>query len=266
LAGKKNLNTFVSTNEYFTICPHCKGESYYYNVHKETGWCFKCEKSTGKNYVPEALGGHNAALSAAIRTVHEKETEVFYEGLKQAVAITGVDRKTQDAVEYLLSRRISIDTAHKAGLLYNSSNRCLYFPVNSPVPKHPTQYIHRNIDDKIYKSQKGLNKKMGFVFGLRHVKQTEKIIIVEGPFDVLSPGLLGHAIALCGTQLFLTTNFWLSDFKEVNIWLDPDAEAKAEHIRESLMFDYSMKNVNIIRHPHEPGDCECASFLSMLKR
>jgi DNA primase len=130
---------------------------------------------------------------------------------------------------------------------------------------HPTQYTYRNIDEKVYMSVKGLNKHIGFSFGLKHVKQNKKITIVEGPFDVLSPGLLGYAIALSGTKLFLTTNFWLSDFHEVNIWLDPDAEDKAVKIKETLMFDYGLENVNVIKHPHEPGDCLCEDFLKTLK-
>lgn len=63
-----------------------------------------------------------------------------------------------------------------------------------------------------------------YAFGLSFIPPERKtVLIVEGIYDVLSTGLLGHAIAILGTKMqwqwpyYLRKRGW-----KVVIWLDPD--------------------------------------------
>lgn len=95
------------------------------------------------------------------------------------------------------------------------------------------------------------------LFGLRFLpKDLRRIVLVEGIFDVLTPGLLGQAVALLGTKL---RDSHLACFRhlgidKVYVWMDSDEPGRraAEEI-QSQLFHWGI-GAEIVRCDSEPGD------------
>lgn len=252
-------------NEYRSACPKCKQKSFLWNKEKQIGWCFFCEEAI---YQPPP-GLCITPGRWRIKERRVKSTEAYTPDKElnlQSVFPEGPTRK------YLYKREITTEMLYgleknKEGLRTDGFGR-IFFPVCSPSPEFKQGWIYREIEHKGYFSVPGLKKKKGgYVFGLQGLDPANKgILLVEGPFDVLTPELYHYAVALLGTNLWDTTMFWLRKLhKKVFLWLDPDEAGigKTKVIAERLrIYDIPTE---IIDHPDEPGDCRSYEFLRKLK-
>lgn len=253
-------------NEFWFKCPNLTcGVTASWNVIKEVGNCRKCGRVFKEP--PEELGGKLSTRSRDFVLSSTKYSDGFS---KHHVAIDYNNPAHINAINYLLSdkRRISEETCKAAKLRYVPGVEEIFFPITSPLMNAKPSYWRRKIFEKSYKSLPGVKKaEYGYVFGLEHVQQRDVVILVEGPFDVLTPGLLGYAVGLLGVEIPLNIILWLGDFKKVYCYLDPDAydASKKWKYKLSQAYDIPIETVNYYK---EPGDCteEDVSFINSLKR
>jgi len=240
-----------SGKEYRSLCPKCQRMAFFWNVRKNTGWCFACE--TPFFHRPSEVEGYHDDTHY-VEEININDSDITYQ----------FEEPNQEIKNYLNSRRICADKYY----VFRYKNNTIYFPVESPSPEFIQGWIYRKIDNKFYSSCFGLRKKTGgYVFGLSKLTRNNNYItITEGPFDILSPGLFGYGISLLGTELFETTEYWLArNFDKILFWLDPDAEKKAIKYADKFAKIYNKQTAAVINHEHDPGDCMCYEFINAMK-
>jgi DNA primase len=79
--------------------------------------------------------------------------------------------------------------------------------------------------EKGWRSSRGY--KTNYLFGA--LPKGDTIILTEGCFDILTPGLWGRAVATLGTSIgpHIVTCL-ISNYKSVVLWWDPDAREKQQ--------------------------------------
>lgn len=120
---------------------------------------------------------------------------------------------------------MDVETASNAGLVFNPTLQRISAPIWSPF-NHPKTTISRSILPSqrgwIVGGGRGVTSGL-YLFGLP--PRGTSVTLVEGVFDVLSPGLLGVALALLGSSIVLDLQVWLAQrYRRINLWLDPDTK------------------------------------------
>ncbi len=247
-------------SEYRDYCPKCGHLAYHWNEHKRKGYCHFCEyKSIKPKDNTEVV-----CLPYLIEKYYKKGIpipELYPDAFE-----------CDESFRYLASRNVDIaptwDINH--AIKYDMENKKIYYPIYPVAKEYDKSWIYRHVYGTQYNTLIELEKKKaGYVFGLPYLYYYPTIVVVEGVFDVLSPGLDGYAIALLGTRMFESTAIWIKqNFKRAVIWLDPGAEQKAKVIANTLR-DYGMETYWLKRHSedekHDPGECRCYKFIYDLK-
>lgn len=238
---------FVSTNEYLTECPSCGKRKLYYNTVKDIGWCHVCERVYFKR---------DGIFHAGVEGTPLRKVSIGHGDMAYAWTVP-------EAREYLEGRRVSGLDALTCDIMYRPETKELVVPVTSPSPDIPPARMKRNIEGKGWYFEGGADKKP-YCFGWEAVRDSGRTscVLVEGIFDVLSPGLRGYGIALLGTSLFDLLGLWLElNMKVVYVWLDPGEreDLKARHMVKILKA--LGINAYYIRWGQEPGDCKKDSGL-----
>jgi hypothetical protein len=222
---------FVSSHEWLTRCPDCDKEKLYYNVSKEIGWCHYCSKV----FTKINTDGENLSWSAT--PGKDSELAVF----------------NDEARRFLESRGVT--ELDMVTLPIKWDGEQLIFPIHSPAPEFPPRKMRRLLDWGKWLVEKGIDRKF-YCFGIDVLRPAKDVILVEGIFDVLTPGFHGYAIAILGTQLHDTLLVWLEMNREkVYLWLDPDeAGMKATRVIRKRL-ELAGVDVEEIKAGREPGDC-----------
>lgn len=96
-------------------------------------------------------------------------------------------------------------------------------------------------------------------------------MLVEGPFDVLAPGLLGKAIALCGVKWQESMDYWLlgnaQKLTHIYLWLDPDHAGRvaSKHIIQSIRRVVGNAKATEINFAKESGDLSKEEAYAVLR-
>lgn len=201
--------------EYLTRCPECNKEKFYWNLIKNVGFCHSCHrKVSGERQFAKAFDGQ-MSLQPKYQGPEARgpDPELFLSAV--------VDKKAR---AYLNGRWVSEAQIIERDIRYYAQR--IYVPVTPLSPEFPPGWICRRIHgEKGWRALPGL-RKAHYVYGRRPEGQT--VVLVEGVFDVLSPGLYGIAVALLGTHLSNTHLAWLrTHYKRVIVWLDPDVPGQA---------------------------------------
>lgn len=257
--------------EYRGTCPYCGSLSYFFNTEKKVGHCkkggsLKCADQAPIFTPPIELEDTPNVIKTTCDIVRLAEYNIIQ---KEIYVVHRDIPESQPAYKYLKKRRVLDYDISNAELRYNKASGDLLFPIEPCVEIYPDAYIKRKVFPEVgasYISDSVPKKKGGYLFGKHSlIPGNAGIILVEGVFDVLSPHLLGYAVALMGTQLFLSQAIWLkNNYKNIIIWLDPDAVIAAKTIQTKLIDDYGFdnSNVTVFEHPgHDPGDCTCLGHI-----
>jgi len=98
-----------------------------------------------------------------------------------------------------------------------------------------------------------------------------KILFVEGPFDVLAPGLLGQAVALCGTAFYEDGETWILQHRRTLsslwFWLDNDTAGRVATVKitQRLRRLVGRDRVKVVIYDKEPGDCSAEEAEQVLR-
>lgn len=99
-------------------------------------------------------------------------------------------------------------------------------------------------------------RKAHYAFGHEVIpEESRNVILVEGVFDVLSPGLYGYAMALLGVHLSGTQLAYLVNrFDEFLVWLDPDKPGQLAAHKICKRLNLYGKQAVVFNPGVEPGD------------
>lgn len=237
-------------SEYVFTCPSCGNPKFFWNVRGGRGYCFRCDLKVGSAaYLRRLLG----------TAIPEQEKIVEPEVVAQKRFLEKVPVRGTPAEIYLASRLVSVDQAEEIGILYEPETQRIHAPIWSPLKGLPPSYKSRSIvpGQKGWMSRKGDGG--GYLFGASPKKASMdgSVVLVEGVFDVLTPGLWGRALALLGSQLLEGVEWWLArTYGKVILLLDPDeAGTKKAKGVESRLVRWGMPVENLTGKYPEPGSC-----------
>lgn len=236
-------------SEWVFECPSCGTKKFFWNLRKGAGYCFRCDLRVGsKGYLQRLL--HLVVPEQEKVVVPEQvTTRAFHE----RVSVRGTEGEV-----YLASRRVSVDLAERIGICFEPATRRIWAPIWSPLAVNPPSWKSRSVvpGQKGWMSQKGDGG--GYLFGERiTTPRKETVVLVEGVFDVLTPGLWGTALALLGSQIHEALEWWIArTFERVVLLLDPDEAGigKAKKI-EGRFIRWGMRTENLTGQFPEPGSC-----------
>lgn len=257
--------------EYRYVCPRCRQDNLWWVVRESKGACWTCRSRGwkwkhnresmaelfGEGYdvseVDALVADLNAGLLGGQVTVYPapEPPQDIQTGLESWGARLYLQRE----------RRCELDELQRAGVWYSERDNRVHFPLTrcfggtgaGGVVPTMSRTCSRDVKDWRVLPRSAAKEQYWF-----HPVElaTTSLVLVEGPFDVLSSGLLGHAIALCGTSLTEAAEYSLHAMRPdgIFIWLDPDSPGKAAAKRIYKALVGCFPTVELIDHETEPGD------------
>jgi hypothetical protein len=230
--------------EYLCKCPDCSKEKFYWNVGKEVGFCHRCQKKIiGETQFQKEFD------SLLVPTTGRASGSTMVPPMRYPAF------SYADSTTYLKHRWITLHQSLSIPIKYDPEKREIWVPIQPLSPELPKSWIKRSIDFKGWRIESGTKRKH-YAFGQEHIPTDQtSVILVEGVFDVLSPGLLGHAMALLGSSLSGTHMVYIANrFKHVKIWMDPDMPGQnaARKIKQNMVM-YGIEH-EVLSPGVEPGD------------
>lgn len=207
--------------EYVLKCPNCGGK-FTWNIVRGFGHCWTCKGVvTGwKTFYKEFGDGTEQAptIEPNLRQETDELTPAW---------------ESEEAKAYLYERGVDSKLSQEVGIMYRDNR--IYIPVTSQVAGDAPFWMHRSIlPDSHGWMAPAVTPKSAYWFGYPqywNCNQADRDIrgyslppiLVEGIFDVLSPGLYGNAVSLLGSQLSAVLEAYLSKVHPlVWLWLDND--------------------------------------------
>lgn len=269
----------ASGREYILPCPKCS-KKFSWSVVKLAGQCFSCKFAiTG---IPD--------FNTNFRDILENGVEIAWQPAPVSRYPTpDTDDNTflpaygrYEAAVYLQGRGVTQSVAESVGIMATKDR--IYVPCTSPMAGKRPMMMSRSIipGQKGWMAPSGVDKSKYWFDGGKPVELTadgqKPLVIVEGIFDVLTPGLLGRAVALLGSRLSTDMESHLGKLfrngqGRILLWLDPDWAGKVagKKIRAQLRtygcnveyVGYHTSNewrpqdglTQIFVHAPEPGSC-----------
>lgn len=248
--------------EYQLLCPNCGKDNLWYNSTRGRGQCFTCPGNS-----------RSGNLTYSAQQLKLKFEGLDPSGLDEALMDLIVNpRKKREVVQYAWQehwsakwylekvRRCSPEIIQAANIWYDSDTDKVCIPIQrilpGPEPDTPP-YMCRVADPDVsgWMVQPREVNKDNYWFNPTGIDNPGHIVLVEGIFDVLTPELLGNAIALLGTKLYEDACHWLLErCPKVVIWMDEDGPGQKAKRDIKMMLDGLMP-VAEINYDKEPGDC-----------
>lgn len=195
-------------------CPKCGG-NFSWNTLKKIGFCFKC--------------------SHVIRSQSQFDTQVGVEAPKEYRGLQIAEYRdksswvpamqSQRAMEYLKHRGVwRSSTIEDIDVRYSPQTDEICFPICSPHPHMPREWVRRNITGKGWFTDRIDKEHYWFCPPDYIPSEHDRFVLVEGVFDLLSPNLWGCGAALLGSNLSNSLLKFLifNAPKELVIWFDAD--------------------------------------------
>lgn len=229
------------TNELqYLYCEECGKHKIFYNVAKEIGWCHFCKRVVYK----KELGGYG----------HGPDYLFDPEVSTHAVPNYPFAWWCDPARKYLVNRWVSELDSYRAGIRYDGERMAIRVPIHSPAKELPQAYQTRGIYEGGHWYTEAPNR-ADYCFGWPYLGDRKEILIVEGIFDLLSPGWLGLGISLLGSAISDTLVLAISQqFNSVLLWLDPDAAGRKGTNKVGAALREAGVQVSDISSGIEPGD------------
>lgn len=219
---------FESGNQEYVLRCKC-GSKFTWNIQMRTGHCWGCKLVISnlsilyKNFGP---GTHDPPAQQPITRTSRQSNLVSVE-------------EAPEILEYLASRRVSKSLALNVGIQADPVTSTVYVPVTSQLLNEPPFWMYRSIREGSFGwMAPPQTPKSAYWFGYPQYHQCREVheglqnkphppILVEGIFDVLSPGLWGWGVALLGSKLSpLLEAFLGAVHTEVWLWMDNDGPGR----------------------------------------
>lgn len=266
--------------EYKYRCPKCGHSNLWWVPSRNGGKCWTCQQNLDL-----------AKMQALFRDFSAQDE--LAELLEEINAVTSTPRREKRVepqplaegeslpwkVRYYLERGRPVPTAlddfHRAGCWYDERDDRIHFPL-SPIlgggSEHALHSMSRSpsadVKDWLFLPRDGGKERVWFC----PVEPcSRQVVFVEGPFDVLAPGLLGHAIGLCGLAWTEDMQYWLHQFRQrqgspsIFVWLDPDEAGRDASASLVDSLKRVVEDVREIQAEKESGDCSPEEALNILK-
>lgn len=209
-------------------CPGCgKPRHFYWNTETCKGKCHACQfVIIGKRRFIRLTGGDGEGLEG-LRPWRERPTHPLASNARSMDCAWDHDlpRRT------LSQRGVTEDVARKIPIRYSPDHGYMFLNLDPLSPELPPVIVYRSV-------YRWPNKWIGlpgvrlayYGFGLNHLPPgISSVLLVEGVYDVLGPGLLGKAVALMGSSF---NPVWAAALKHRGIqrvvtWLDPDEAGRS---------------------------------------
>lgn len=247
---------YAASTEYLTDCPKCgKEKKFSFNYVTKIGRCFVCGVGAGNYKRYRELHSDcvfEVAPAVALRVDGEKEyppldlTDYYF---------------YEEARQYLTQRRV----VGGYGIKYSPSRKSLYIPLTPCCESlEPAWQTRKLYGSSFWRNLKGT--KVGcYVYGTPG--KSNKAVVVEGVFDVLTPqlyGLGGHA--LLGSKISDEQCCFLANhYTDVLLWLDPDKAGYLGTISiKRKLEDWGLR-VGVKTTPLDPGSYHNAPWLQKLR-
>ena len=257
--------------EYRYKCPRCRHDNLWWIPGRNGGVCWTCVAIYGKDVGNLTLKSMRTLFSdfSEQDAIADLVAELNHTPSAPKSAPTpsplAEGEEWHWKVRWFLEkeRRCSLHDCARSGVWYDANEDRVHFPLS------PTMLRSGRSDVIPTMSRTPDAKVKDWRFGPRTANKQEywfnpmglssgSLILVEGPFDVLASGLLGSALALCGTQLHEDAQYWFcahrAEMQSVILWLDPDeaGQAATKKIAKQLS---GIVPVLTVSYDKEPGDC-----------
>lgn len=210
----------MTESEWVMDCPTCGKEGhFYFNVNSRKGYCQVCHWGCGyKTFLKEF-------------DLEDSEDRIFFvpEKLKlhsRRQLLGAVPAwTTVESRLYLKGRGVDETTARAAGLVWHKESGCLGATMTSVSRTYQPEHLIRRI--RAGGKWRPLNQNVRLLeYGFGHpqlIPENKGVVIFEGIFDLLATRLLGHGLALCGSNMSRSWALYLSKkYTAACLWLDPD--------------------------------------------
>lgn len=242
-----------------TLCP--KPDKFNFNTRKHVGHCFRCGYTIHNMEEAESVFGTESSLQMP-RWEQKYTTSGALQVGQQLVPVT--NDECQRAQQYLIERRVPKDLWHR--IYFCIAEDSLYLAIYAVDGMQPVSWQRRNISDGGgWRTAPG-TKKASYMFNwhpdlqINAVKSTS-LILVEGPFDVLSPCSLNntwdlYATAILGSTLYPTQCHAIVEagYKKVIIYFDPDEAGRKGACQAAFSLQSWGITTQIWNGADEPGD------------
>lgn len=188
-------------------CPRCAGSNFSFNTTKLVGRCFNCGYSGAGDSLRKKLGAVATEYRPPVVTPSD---------------FPDLTDPAREALSYLASRGIGKGYAKRVGIKWDGGDH-IYLPVWAPATG-TNAYVRRNISGSGGRYYNDGTPGVAYVLGEQKNKRKDMVVLVEGPFDLLSPGLWGVGYSLLGSELYPAVESWLKrqGFGRISVWFDPD--------------------------------------------
>lgn len=176
-----------------------------------------------------------------------------------------------EAQVLLASRGLGPEECDSVPVRWDEENEAMVIPVDPVVPHLEPSVLWRRPEgwpNKWIGPGKDFPKP-SYVFGARHLVRslTAPLVIVEGMFDIVAPGLLGRGIAILGSSISDDQAAWISSrYRNTVVWFDPDRAGRkgARRVARTLRtWGCSVDVFNTAKDPkfYKPGSAEVSLLL-----
>ena len=201
--------TFVGQegSETIYICPDCGKPKLSWNASRGLGRCFTCDKGYNGVTFGRLFGRELTSDGPKVSWRRPKPSEGYVEAWENPRCRA-----------YLISRGVGRELAEACGALYADDQ--VHFPVWSPFGA-PPMLMRRSIlpGEKGWRSFPADTG--SYLFG--DWSGSAYVVLVEGTYDVLTPGLWGRAVAVLGKSLSFDMAMWLASHnRRIFVWFDDD--------------------------------------------
>lgn len=244
-------------------CPGCgKKHKFHWNVFKLEGVCFYC------GMVIKGWKKFREVFPLLEEDPTPAQKTPTLTGPQSLPPDTVPAHSHTEARAYLLSRRVSEERIRDIEARYHELTKELYFPLRSVDPELPQSWIKRRISPEGHWVVAPGTTRSRYAYGWDWIPRTRsQVIIVEGVFDVLGPGLLGYAMATLGTTLSTDLLTWINNrFRHVWLWYDP-GEA-GDKGRKAVTFALRAWGIShsVLRTDTDPGSYRDEKVLDGLRK
>lgn len=210
----------MTESEWVMTCPMCGKEGhFYFNVHSRKGYCQVCHWGCGyKAFLKEF-------------DLEDSEDKIFFVPPKLRLhsrrqLLGNVPAWTvSESRLFLKGRGVDEETCRAAGLVWHAESGCLGATMTSVSRTYQPEFLIRRI--RSGGKWRPLNQNVRLLeYGFGHpqlIPENKGVVIFEGIFDLLATRLLGHGLALCGSNMSRSWALYLSKkYTAALLWLDPD--------------------------------------------
>lgn len=235
-----------SKDQLKTMCPFCRGQKFYFNIRTGSSSCKsgKCEKRFRSIYsLTKAL---DRIVFVPIRRDVSISSE--FDPWRGETEKEGVHPKHHARASiYLIKRGLDQGKICGAGIRCMPKSGTLIFPLyNFFNPSETTPYYRRLEGELRWIGEPGFERVHHCFGGQWLSKGMNSIVVVEGIFDLLTPGLRGFGISTLGAEVSAYQMAYLANnFKKIYHLPDNDAGgAKCAKDLAKMCRSYGLEYVN----------------------